>query len=155
MYEGLSDGGTPSGLAETGALEGALARRAGARSGNCEWTCNACGQVCPTGAISSLTLEAKRETTIGSAYIDQNRCLPWADARACIVCEEMCPLPEKAILLDEVTVRDALGVSRTVRRPIVDRERCIGCGACENRCPLPSEAAIRVRMTGIAVTQRG
>ena len=37
---------------------------------------------------------------IGAAYINTNRCIAWADHRDCIVCEEMCPLPEKAITLD-------------------------------------------------------
>ena len=140
----------PAGL-ETG-LDGIWTPVLVARLGQCDWACNACGSVCPTGAIVPLALATKRQTIIGSAYIDQNRCLPWADARDCIVCQEMCPLPEKAIVLEEVTVKDAAGESRTVRRPIVDRTRCIGCGACENRCPLPGEAAIRVRATGIVIT---
>ncbi len=87
---------------------------------------------------------------IGQAYIDQNRCIPWADDRTCIVCEEMCPLPEKAIKLEDVTVTTADGQETSVRRPRVVRERCIGCGICENRCPLPGPAAIRVFAPGEA-----
>ena len=81
---------------------------------------------------------------IGHAYIDQNRCLPWADNRNCLVCEEMCPVPEKAIILEDVKVTAPTGETIDVRRPIVVRDRCIGCGICENRCPLTGEAAIRV-----------
>jgi formate hydrogenlyase subunit 6/NADH:ubiquinone oxidoreductase subunit I len=117
------------------------------RLGNCEWTCNACGQVCPTGAIRPLTLEEKQRTIVGSAYIDQNRCIPWADRRDCIVCQEMCPVPEKAIALDDVTVADAAGQPHVLRRPRVLRDRCIGCGICENRCPVPNRAAILVYAT--------
>jgi polyferredoxin len=114
------------------------------RLGHCDYSCNACGQACPTGAIPPLDLETKRTTVIGHAYIDQNRCIPWADNRICLVCEEMCPLPEKAILLEEATLQTVQGETVTVKRPHVLRDRCIGCGICENRCPLNGESAIRV-----------
>jgi polyferredoxin len=114
------------------------------RLGHCDYSCNACGQACPTGAIPPLDLETKRSTVIGHAYIDRNRCIPWADNRICLVCEEMCPLPEKAILLEEVTLQTVQGETVTVKRPHVLHDRCIGCGICENRCPLNGEAAIRV-----------
>ncbi len=114
------------------------------RLGYCDYSCNACGQVCPVQAIPPLSLEEKRQQVIGLAYIDQNRCIPWADYRDCIVCEEMCPVPDKAIKLERVEVRNGDGVLVTVQRPRVIRERCIGCGICEYKCPVSGEAAIRV-----------
>lgn len=114
------------------------------RLGYCDYSCNACGQVCPVGAIPPLSLEEKRRAVLGRAYIDRNRCIPWADYRPCIVCEEMCPVPEKAIVLEEATVTDATGQRVTVQRPRVVEERCIGCGICEYKCPVSGEAAIRV-----------
>lgn len=114
------------------------------RLGYCDYSCHACGQVCPTGAIPQLTLEEKRQRVIGVATIDQNRCIPWADGCDCIVCEEMCPVPEKAIRLEEQTVVNCRGETVTVHRPRVIRELCIGCGICEYQCPLHGEAAIRV-----------
>lgn len=114
------------------------------RLGHCDYSCTACGQACPTAAIPSLALEEKRLTVIGHATIDRNRCLPWADNITCLVCEEMCPLPEKAIVLEDVTVTSPAGGTVDVRRPSVLHDRCIGCGICENRCPLNGEAAIRV-----------
>jgi polyferredoxin len=114
------------------------------RLGYCDYSCHSCGEICPTGAIPELPLEEKRATVIGHAYIDENRCIPWADGRDCIVCEEMCPLPDKAIRLEEVTVENAAGDMVTVRRPHVIRDRCIGCGICEYQCPLNGRAAIRV-----------
>lgn len=114
------------------------------RLGYCDYSCNACGQVCPVEAIPPLTLEEKRRAVLGRAYVDRNRCIPWADHRPCIVCEEMCPVPEKAIVLEEVTVTDATGQPVTVQRPRVVEERCIGCGICEYKCPVSGEAAIRV-----------
>lgn len=114
------------------------------RLGYCDYSCNACGQVCPVQAIPPLSLEEKREQVLGKAYIDQNRCIAWADHTDCIVCEEMCPLPAKAIRLE--TTRMALPGKEAVevQLPYVDRELCIGCGICEYKCPVNGEAAIRV-----------
>jgi polyferredoxin len=114
------------------------------RLGYCDYSCNACGQVCPVQAIPPLTLEEKRQQVIGSAYIDQNRCLAWSDHQPCIVCEEMCPLPKKAIYLEESQALDMKGNLITLQLPQVDRKHCIGCGICEYKCPVTGEAAIRV-----------
>jgi polyferredoxin len=114
------------------------------RIGYCDYSCNACGQICPVQAIPPLSLEVKRQEVIGKAYIDQDRCIAWSDQRDCIVCEEMCPLPEKAIQLEEMQVWGADNTSITVKVPHVLRERCIGCGICEYKCPVNGEAAIRV-----------
>ncbi len=114
------------------------------RLGYCDFSCNTCGQVCPTGAIPALALEEKRQKVIGHAYVDRNRCLPWASDRSCITCEEMCPVPEKAIQLKEAEVLAPDGQLITIQRPYVVQERCIGCGICENHCPLSGQAAIQV-----------
>jgi formate hydrogenlyase subunit 6/NADH:ubiquinone oxidoreductase subunit I len=114
------------------------------RVGYCDYGCNACGQVCPSGAIPPLTLEQKRQAVIGKAVVNRDRCLPWASAMTCIVCEEMCPTPEKSIRLEEVTVTNDSGETVTLQRPYVLRELCIGCGICENHCPLEGDAAIQV-----------
>lgn len=124
------------------------------RLGYCDYSCNACGQVCPTGAIPALTLQEKRQTVIGHAYVDRNRCLPWASNRNCITCEEMCPVSDKAIQLEEIVVLGSDGQPITLQRPYVVQERCIGCGICENNCPLSGQAAIRVYTpTDLGITQ--
>ncbi|MGD8813606.1 MAG: 4Fe-4S binding protein, partial [Anaerolineales bacterium] len=115
------------------------------RLGYCNFACNACGEVCPTGAIPALVLDQKQLTVIGRAQIDQNRCLPWSQGIPCIVCEEMCPLPQKAITLEEVVTSDAYGGTHLLQRPIVHHNRCIGCGVCEYKCPAEGVAAIRVQ----------
>ncbi len=114
------------------------------RLGYCLYSCNLCGQACPSGAIPPLPLEEKRQQVIGHAFIDENRCIPWADGTTCIVCEEMCPLPEKAIVLEEKEILNPDGTNGMLKLPHVLRERCIGCGICEYRCPQTGEAAIRV-----------
>jgi len=114
------------------------------RVGYCDYGCNACGQVCPSGAIPLLNLAEKRQQVIGLASVDRNRCLPWASGIPCIVCEEMCPTPEKAIRLETVSGVDEWGDPIELQQPYVLRDLCIGCGICENRCPLEGEAAIRV-----------
>lgn len=111
------------------------------RIGYCDYSCNQCGQICPVQAIPPLPLEEKRTTPIGLAYIDQNRCIPWADQKDCIVCEEMCPTPTKAITL---TRHQSSRKNSGVLVPVVNRDICIGCGICENKCPVSGQAAIKV-----------
>jgi polyferredoxin len=83
----------------------------------CQLNCIACGHACPTGAIRPLTLDEKHgagefesagPVRIGLAFVDQGRCLPWAMAKPCIVCEENCPVTPKAIYVSPIfqTVRD-------------------------------------------------
>jgi NAD-dependent dihydropyrimidine dehydrogenase PreA subunit len=114
------------------------------RLGYCDYACNACGQTCPVEAIPPLLLEEKRVQVIGKAYIDQNRCIAWSDHLDCIVCEEMCPLPDKAVRLEDSLVPDENGENRQILLPYVLRDLCIGCGICEYKCPVSGVAAIRV-----------
>jgi len=148
----------------TGVLQPSLARAGieglwtpvlATRQGYCDYGCNSCGQVCPTGAIPRLDLETKRELVLGVAVVDQSRCLAWADLQQCIVCEEMCPVPDKAIELDDISVLDASGQGVLVRRPVVHAARCIGCGACEWHCPVEGVSAIRVEYSDKAGQPRG
>lgn len=124
------------------------------RIGYCEPTCTLCGQVCPTGAIAELSLKEKvgdKETPpnrIGTAFIDRGRCLPWAMAAPCIVCEEWCPTSPKAVYLREEVTYDRRGNEVTVKRPYVDPDLCTGCGACEFACPVIDKPAIYVTSVG-------
>jgi ferredoxin len=91
-----------------------------------------------------MTLDEKQTTPMGLARIDRSRCLPWAHNIPCIVCEEACPVPHKAIWLEEVEVRNARGEEILIQRPSVVKELCIGCGICEYQCPMGGDAAVRV-----------
>ncbi|MEE9371082.1 MAG: 4Fe-4S dicluster domain-containing protein [Sedimentisphaerales bacterium] len=106
-------------------------------SSGCQLNCTACGQVCPTSAIRPITLSEKLgigEFTevgpirLGTAFIDRNRCLPWAMDKPCIVCEENCPVSPKAIYTQECfnTVREgALTVKKATDKRIESIEETL------------------------------
>lgn len=127
-----------------------------ARIGYCEPSCVECGRACPTGAIWEFTEQQKgwgsgastQPIRIGTAFYDHGRCLPWAMATECIVCEEWCPTSPKAIYLLPAQVTDSEGRTKSVRQPYVDPNRCVGCGACEYACPVRDRPAIYVTSIG-------
>jgi MauM/NapG family ferredoxin protein len=129
-------------------LEGMFSPRLQSRTGYCEFNCTLCGQVCPTGALTELTMAQKHITKIGNVFFDKNRCLPYAKGIPCIVCEEHCPTPDKAIQFREAHVVNSKGEKVLVKQPYVIDERCIGCGICETKCPLPGQSAVRVTSAG-------
>ena len=134
------------------------------RIGYCEHSCVLCGQVCPTGAIEKITEEQKLGTgqkaiSIGTAFYDLGRCLPWSMATPCIVCEEFCPTSPKAIWVEEADVPRRLPIASKdggeprmesvhVQRPHVDPSLCIGCGACEKVCPVQDQPAVYITSVG-------
>lgn len=104
------------------------------RIGNCDYSCNACGQVCPTQAIPRLSLEEKRKAVIGTAHVDYDRCI------GCAICEKECPVGA----IERVQMEGKKG-----KFPQVALELCIGCGTCEHECPVEGESAIRVYAPGV------
>ena len=131
------------------------------RIGYCEPSCVLCSEVCPTGAIWQLTPKEKgwavgvgetggqrQPVRLGTAFYDRGRCLPWAEATECIVCEEWCPVSPKAIYVEDVDVVDSAGRTKILKQPRVDPSRCVGCGACEYACPLQDRPAVYVTSIG-------
>lgn len=123
--------------------------------GYCRPECNRCSQVCPTGAIQPIAVEARTAIQVGHAVWDRDLCIPVRDGKACGLCARKCPA--QAIQM----VPLVQGVHRDGRRwldadnneiprekalliPVVDEEKCIGCGACENLCPSRPLSAIHV-----------
>lgn len=119
-----------------------------ARIGYCEFNCIMCTQVCPTQAIHLLDVETKKKTVIGLAFIDRSRCIPWYKNIDCLVCEEHCPVPDKAIILKEEEVINYDGSLKKVKRPYVVEDLCIGCGICETKCPVEGKSAIIITPQG-------
>ncbi|MFC1508116.1 4Fe-4S dicluster domain-containing protein [Candidatus Omnitrophota bacterium] len=121
-------------------LEGIWTPRLVPEIGYCEYKCTLCGNVCPTKAIPELSLEKKKKVKLGMAEIDRSKCIAWADNKECLVCEEHCPVADKAIKLTEYNI----GLTETILRPYVDHRLCVGCGICQNKCPVRSMRAIKV-----------
>jgi polyferredoxin len=145
-------------LIEAG-LEGLWTPTLVPRIGYCEPSCVLCSEVCPTGAIWQITPKEKgwvvgvgavqnQPIRLGTAFYDRGRCLPWAMATDCIVCEEWCPVSPKAIYVEEAEVVDSEGKTKTLKQPRVDPSRCVGCGACEFACPLQDHPAVYVTSIG-------
>ncbi|HEY2121588.1 MAG TPA: 4Fe-4S binding protein [Candidatus Acidoferrum sp.] len=128
------------------------------RIGYCESSCVLCSQVCPTGAIWEITPKSKGWTVdlandtkpirIGTAFYDRGRCLPWAMATDCIVCEEWCPTSPKAIYMRPAEVIDAAANPKQLQQPWVNPAQCVGCGACEYACPIHEHPAVYVLSIG-------
>lgn len=134
------------------------------RIGYCEHSCVLCGDVCPTGAIQKINEAQKlgidqKPISIGTAFFDRGRCLPWSMATPCIVCEEFCPTSPKAIWVEETEVpkrestpqedgKEPAMTSVAVQRPHLDPSLCIGCGACEKVCPVQDDPAVYVTNVG-------
>ncbi len=118
----------------------------------CEASCNACGQVCPTGAIRALPLDEKRVCRIGLAELDLQTCLPHAGREACQLCVDECHhAGYHAIEFTRVrTEVDADGQpieDSGFLAPVVLADKCVGCGLCQTRC-----YGINVAVKGILST---
>jgi ferredoxin len=120
-------------------LEGLWAPMVKADWAGCESSCNACGQVCPTGAIRALPLAEKKVARMGLAIVDQHACLPHANREACQLCVDECHAAGyHAIEFVQVhTEVDAAGqpIEGTGHlAPVVLTDKCVGCGICQTRC---------------------
>lgn len=127
------------------------------RIGWCELNCTLCGQICPTGAIQKISIAQKRgqgefaeagPITVGTAFYDRGRCLPWGMDTPCVVCEEVCPVSPKAIYTREVRIGNRSGEPVDLKRPYVDPNLCIGCGTCTHECPVVDSPAVYVTAVG-------
>lgn len=106
--------------------------------GYCRPECTICSEVCPTGAISRITVEEKTSIQIGHAVWIKDNCVPLRDGVECGNCARHCP--SGAIQM----VPSDSSNPESVKIPVVNEERCIGCGTCENLCPARPFSAIYV-----------
>ena len=99
----------------------------------CNFECNQCTLVCPTGALLPVSLEQKKISQLGKAIFVKDNCVVVTQKSECGACSEHCPtkavtmVPYEKLFLPEV--RD---------------KYCIGCGACEKACPTKPYKAIYV-----------
>ena len=100
-------------------------------TGACDYDCNRCGQVCPSGAIPPLCIDGKRKAVIGKAELNQQKC------NGCMICKEVCPYPGAII----ETQYEHNG--NTIIFPQIDNYQCVGCGACVYDCPEPGAIIVK------------
>lgn len=105
-------------------------------AGYCTHACVRCGDVCPTGAIRRLGVEAKKRVRMGQVHFIEDNCVVVTDRTACGACAEHCPT--RAVYMVPWREDPRLTV------PELDSEVCVGCGACEHACPVWPHKAIYV-----------
>jgi len=111
----------------------------------CDYYCQVCQEVCPNVAIPLQPLSEKQISKIGLASIDETSCVVYAKDTNCIVCEEFCPVPQKAIRLKEQSITKG-GEKINLKYPEVIVDLCIGCGICEAHCPVYPHAIMVSRI---------
>jgi formate hydrogenlyase subunit 6/NADH:ubiquinone oxidoreductase subunit I len=104
------------------------------RVGYCSYECKRCGDVCPTGSIQRIALEAKKRVKIGDVRFIEDNCIVVTEKTACGACAEHCPT--KAVHMAPYEAELTL--------PELDTTVCVGCGACEYACPVQPYKAIYV-----------
>ena len=100
----------------------------------CLESCNRCTAVCPSGAITFISVERKLQSVMGVPQVDMAICLLGAD-RECAICRNRCPYQAIRLVFDE---------EQYTLTPQVDLHRCPGCGACQAACPTSPRKAIVV-----------
>jgi ferredoxin len=105
----------------------------------CLEDCNACTQVCPSGALQDLNLEQKNKYVIGEALLDASLCYLVRGVNDCDICVRSCPFDAVQIYWND---------DLYVAYPVVDPLKCNGCGACEAYCPTGETKAIKVWKSG-------
>ncbi|MFV1967174.1 MAG: 4Fe-4S binding protein [Pirellulaceae bacterium] len=105
----------------------------------CEPSCNACGQICPTGAIRPLPLEEKRVARMGLALVNENTCLPFAAEGDCQLCVDECNAAGYEAIEFTRVHTDVDETGQPIEgtgfvAPVVLKDQCVGCGLCQTRC---------------------
>jgi ferredoxin len=99
----------------------------------CNYDCNLCSMICPSGAILPIALLDKKLVQLGKAQFVKDDCIVITKKTECGACSEHCPtkavhmIPHEKLMLPEV-----------------NNDICVGCGACEHSCPTKPRKAIYV-----------
>lgn len=92
--------------------------------GFCEFECNNCSEVCPTGAILPLNLPLKKKTRIGLAHFTSTECIVATDKTSCGACSEHCPTQALAMV----------PIGEAIQQPQWNSDYCARCGSCFKAC---------------------
>ena len=100
----------------------------------CHYECKLCSEICPSGAILSLSKEKKESTQLGQVHLILENCVVYTENTACGSCSEHCPTQAVRMVpyINDLTI------------PEIRPEICVGCGACEYACPTRPYRAIYV-----------
>ena len=100
----------------------------------CNFECVRCTEICPTGALLSVTKEEKKTLQLGQVHFIKENCVVYTENTACGSCSEHCPT--QAVRM--VPYKGSLTIPET------DNTICVGGGACEYACPVIPYKAIYV-----------
>ncbi|HOO98266.1 MAG TPA: 4Fe-4S binding protein [Bacteroidales bacterium] len=94
--------------------------------GYCLETCNKCGIVCPSGAITPFDPGAKKGIRMGLAVVRSDDCL-LSTLKECDRCRAACPYNAVEIAMNQTS---------GLMLPAISERLCVGCGACKVICPV-------------------
>lgn len=119
-------------------LDGFMQPEVSYERGYCRPECTRCSEVCPAGAITTITKEEKSSIQTGHAVWIEKNCVVNTNSVECGNCARHCPAGAITMVAKNPSNPHDLKI------PAVNIERCIGCGACENLCPSRPFSAIYV-----------
>lgn len=105
----------------------------------CNYDCNICTLICPSGAILPVDVASKKLIQIGRTNFVKEDCVVIDKKKECAACAEHCPT--KAVTM--------VPYEGKLKLPELNNDLCTGCGACEYACPTTPRKAIYVRRNSI------
>lgn len=124
----------------------------------CNYNCNICSQVCPSGAIMPVELQKKQRIQTGYARFIEQNCVVFTRQKDCGACSEHCPtkaydmVPANEYTEIKTEMIDKAPYQSRLKIPKINTHTCIGCGACEYACPVIPDKAIIVEGNTIHLT---
>ncbi len=116
-------------------LDGILQPKLNYDASFCNYDCNICTLICPSGAILPVDVAAKKLIQIGRTHFVKEDCVVIDKKKECAACAEHCPT--KAVRM--------VPYEGKLKLPELNNNFCTGCGACEYACPTTPRKAIYVR----------
>jgi len=102
--------------------------------GFCNFDCTLCTDICPSSALTPLTVGQKHRLQVGRVVFRPELCIVHTEGTSCGACSEHCPT--QAVKM--VPYKNGL------TEPSIDADICVGCGGCEFICPVRPNRAIYV-----------